>query len=59
VTGIAPETAFDHFGWLGGFFSLDIAASSTRTQELLGWLPMQQGLLEDLEQGHYFHDRAA
>ncbi len=24
VTAIAPETAFDHFGWLGGFFSLDV-----------------------------------
>jgi nucleoside-diphosphate-sugar epimerase len=59
VTGIAPETAFDHFGWLGGFFSLDVAASSTRTQELLGWQPTQAGLLDDLEQGHYFHDRAA
>lgn len=59
VTAVAPEKAFDHFGWLGGFFSLDVAASSTLTQELLGWQPTQQGLLEDLEQGHYFHDRAA
>ena len=59
VTGIAPEKAFDHFGWLGGFFSLDVPASSTLTRELLGWQPTQQGLLEDLEQGHYFHDRAA
>jgi nucleoside-diphosphate-sugar epimerase len=59
VTAVAPEKAFDHFGWLGGFFSLDVPASSTLTQELLGWQPTQQGLLEDLEQGHYFHDRAA
>ena len=59
VTAVAPEKAFDHFGWLGGFFSLDVAASSTLTQELLGWQPTQQGLVEDLEQGHYFVDRAA
>lgn len=59
VTAVAPERAFDHFGWLGGVFSLDVAASSTLTQERLGWQPTQQGLLEDLEQGHYFHDRAA
>ena len=59
VTAVAPEKAFDHFGWLGGFFSLDVPASSTLTRELLGWQPTQQGLLEDLEQGHYFHDRAA
>ncbi|MDT5234990.1 MAG: hypothetical protein QOD36_1644 [Mycobacterium sp.] len=59
VTGIALEKAFDHFGWLGGFFSMDVPASSTLTRELLGWRPTQPGLLDDLEQGHYFHDRAA
>jgi nucleoside-diphosphate-sugar epimerase len=59
VTAIAPEQAFDHFGWLGAFFSLDVTASSTLTRELLGWWPTRQGLLDDLEQGHYFHDRAA
>jgi nucleoside-diphosphate-sugar epimerase len=59
VTGIAPEEAFDHFGWLGAFFSMDVPASSILTRELLGWQPTRPGLLEDLEQGHYFHDRAA
>ncbi|PXX11307.1 SDR family oxidoreductase [Mycolicibacterium moriokaense] len=59
VTGIALETALDHFGWLGGFFSLDVPASSTLTQEQMGWQPTQPGLLDDLEQGHYFVDRAA
>jgi nucleoside-diphosphate-sugar epimerase len=46
--------AADHFGWLGRFFALDAQASSTRTQEQLGWRPRQPGLLSDLEQGHYF-----
>lgn len=59
VTAIAPETAVDHFGWLGVFFSLDVPASSTLTRERLGWRPTQTGLLDDLEEGHYFHDRAA
>jgi nucleoside-diphosphate-sugar epimerase len=59
VTGIAPEKAFDHFGWLGAFFSIDVPASSALTRDLLGWQPRKPGLLDDLEQGHYFHDRAA
>jgi nucleoside-diphosphate-sugar epimerase len=59
VTSIASEAAADHFGWLGVFFSLDLPASSTVTRELLGWRPTRLGLLEDLEQGGYFDDRAA
>ena len=59
VTAISPEQAVDHFGWLGAFFSLDVTASSTLTRERLGWWPTRQGLLDDLEQGHYFHGRAA
>ncbi len=59
VTGVAPESAFDHFGWLGGFFSLDVPASSTLTQQQMRWQPTQSGLLADLEEGHYFAERAA
>lgn len=59
VTAVPPEQAVEHFGWLGAFFSLDVPASSTLTRELLGWAPTRPGLLDDLEQGHYFHDRAA
>lgn len=46
--------AVDHFGWLGGFLSMDASASSILTEKLLGWRPAQPGLIEDLEQGHYF-----
>jgi nucleoside-diphosphate-sugar epimerase len=59
VTAVPPEKAVDHFGWLGVFFSLDVPASSALTRERLGWRPMHQGLLDDLDQGHYFSDRAA
>ncbi len=54
VVSIAPQDAGDHFGWLGALLALDSPASSALTRELLGWQPTQPGLLEDLEQGHYF-----
>jgi nucleoside-diphosphate-sugar epimerase len=44
----------EHFGWLGGFFAADVRASSALTRELLGWEPTHPGLIEDLDQGHYF-----
>jgi nucleoside-diphosphate-sugar epimerase len=42
------------FGWLGQILAVDQPASSTLTRELLGWRPVQPGLLEDLDKGHYF-----
>jgi nucleoside-diphosphate-sugar epimerase len=41
-------------GMLVPLLSRDMPASSTITQELLGWQPTHPGLLEDIEQGHYF-----
>ncbi|MGI5373503.1 SDR family oxidoreductase [Streptomyces sp. CA-251387] len=55
VTSIPREQAAGHFGWLGTFFTADAPASSAFTRELLGWQPAQQGLLADLEAGHYFN----
>jgi nucleoside-diphosphate-sugar epimerase len=54
VVSISPEDAGGHFGWLGPFFGLDAPASSVLTRELLAWQPTQPGLIEDLEEGHYF-----
>jgi nucleoside-diphosphate-sugar epimerase len=54
VTAIAPEDALAHFGWIGRFFALDIAGSSTLTQELLDWKPSGPGLIQDLDAGAYF-----
>jgi len=59
VTSISPEDASEHFGFLAGFLGLDSPASSERSRELLNWHPSQPGLLDDLDQGHYFLDRAA
>ena len=56
---ITPAEAGTHFGWLAGFAALDVRASSARTRELLGWEPTHPGLIEDLEQGHYFNNRKA
>ena len=41
-------------GMLVRLLSTDMPASSTITQELLGWKPTHPGLIEDIEQGHYF-----
>ena len=54
VTSVAPENAIEHFGWIGAFFALDIPASSAITRQRFGWQPTGIGLLEDLDQGHYF-----
>jgi nucleoside-diphosphate-sugar epimerase len=54
VVAVSPEDAAEHFGWLAGFLTLDAAASSALTREWLGWEPTQPGLIDDLDQGHYF-----
>ncbi len=58
VVSTMPEEAADHFGFLARFASLDVPASSARTQQLLGWRPTQPGLIEDLDRGHYFETAA-
>jgi nucleoside-diphosphate-sugar epimerase len=54
AVSIPPEEAAGHFGFLAMFAALDNPSSSALTRELLGWQPEQPGLLDDLEQGHYF-----
>ncbi|SFW70611.1 SDR family oxidoreductase [Amycolatopsis australiensis] len=53
VASIPPEEVQAHFGWIGTFFALELAASSTSTQELLGWTPTGPTLIEDLNGGAY------
>jgi nucleoside-diphosphate-sugar epimerase len=59
VVSISPEDAAGHFTWLAGFLAADSPASSTLTRELLGWHPAQPGLIDDLDQGHYFRKSSA
>jgi nucleoside-diphosphate-sugar epimerase len=47
-----PATEYE--GLLVRLLSTDMPASSAITQELLGWKPAHPGLIEDIEQGHYF-----
>lgn len=56
VVSISSEEAKDHFGFLSTLAALDIPKSSTETQKLLKWKPMQLGLIPDLEQDYYFNN---
>ncbi|MEU5099519.1 SDR family oxidoreductase [Streptomyces sp. NPDC020996] len=54
AVSIPPTEADAHFGFLGALARADNPSSSTLTQDLLGWKPVQPGLIDDLGQGHYF-----
>jgi nucleoside-diphosphate-sugar epimerase len=56
VVSIAPEDAAEHFAWLGTFVAIDAPASSALTRELLGWQPTYPGLIDDLDEDHYFQE---
>jgi nucleoside-diphosphate-sugar epimerase len=53
VTSIADDDVQDHYGWIGTFFAMDLAATSTATRELLGWAPTGPTLIPDLDAGAY------
>jgi nucleoside-diphosphate-sugar epimerase len=44
----------EEFGFLGQILAIDQPASSALTRDLLSWQPVQPGLIEDLDKGHYF-----
>jgi len=54
TTSLAPEDAPEHFGFMAQFIALDSPVTATITRELLGWEPSGPGLLEDLDQAHYY-----
>jgi nucleoside-diphosphate-sugar epimerase len=51
---VPPADAGEHFAHLGHFAAVDSPASAVVTRELLGWDATGPGLLEDLEQDHYY-----
>ena len=53
VAAIPADRVDEHFGWIGGFFSADMAASSAATQQLLGWTPTGPTLVHDIDGGAY------
>jgi nucleoside-diphosphate-sugar epimerase len=58
TASIAAGDAAGHFGFLGLLVQLDNPTSSALTQELLSWKPEHPGLIEDLNEGHYFAEPA-
>lgn len=53
ATSIPADQAANHFGWLARFFTTDAPASSTLTQQSLGWQPHHPGLIDDINAGSY------
>ncbi|RIQ20733.1 SDR family oxidoreductase [Jiangella rhizosphaerae] len=53
TVSVPPEEAEAHFGWMARFFGADAAASSERTQAMLGWTPTGPTLFEDIAAGAY------
>ena len=57
TASIPADEAAGHFGFLGMLVQLDNPTSSALTQELMSWKPEHPGLIEDLDEGHYFADQ--
>ncbi|MDM7890607.1 SDR family oxidoreductase [Curtobacterium caseinilyticum] len=55
VASIDPADAAGHFGFIGGFFAMEMSGTSGATRELLGWEPTGPTLLEDIAAGAYAH----
>lgn len=54
VVRIPDEDAAGHFGFLAAMVTLDNPTSSKLTRELVGWEPVEPGLIADIDAGHYF-----
>jgi nucleoside-diphosphate-sugar epimerase len=54
VVSISPADAAGQFSWLAHLVAADSPASSSLTRELMGWEPTRPGLIDDLDEGHYF-----
>ncbi|GGA77517.1 NAD-dependent dehydratase [Edaphobacter acidisoli] len=53
TVSIAPDTAANHFGWLGAFAGMDLWASGAKTQHRLKWNPTGPSLISDLNNMQY------
>ena len=53
VASVAPDDVAAHFGWIGGFFGMEMSATNAVTRELLGWTPTGPTLTEDIAAGSY------
>jgi nucleoside-diphosphate-sugar epimerase len=53
VTAVDRADAVAHFGFIGSFFGMEMAATSEATRERFGWQPTGPTLLEDIAAGAY------
>jgi nucleoside-diphosphate-sugar epimerase len=53
VASIDADGVAEHFGWIGGFFAMDLRAISNATQAMLDWKPTGPTLVEDIDAGAY------
>lgn len=54
VQSVAPQDAAAHFTWFALFAGMDAPASGEETRRVLGWEPIECGLLADLRTAGYF-----
>ncbi len=59
VVSIARDKVAEHFGWLARFLAADVPASKRADPTDAGVAADPPGLIDDLEQGHYFHSTVA
>jgi nucleoside-diphosphate-sugar epimerase len=59
VASVPSDNSEEHFGPLAGLIGTDSPVSSAHTRALLGWQPTHAGLIDDLDQGHYFKTTTA
>jgi nucleoside-diphosphate-sugar epimerase len=59
VVAISQEDASEHFGFLANFLAIDSPVSSEMTRKLLDWQPSHPGLIDDLDEGHYFTNKSS
>jgi len=52
---IRPDAAAEHFGFLSAVVALDSPTSSAYTRTILDWHATYPGLINDLDEGHYFN----
>jgi nucleoside-diphosphate-sugar epimerase len=53
VASVDPDDISDHFGWIGTFYAMDMAAASDLTRKSLDWTPTGPTLIEDIDAGAY------
>jgi len=54
TASISASDAAERFAFLGTVVGVDNPTSSEVTRKVLGWEPEHQGLIDDLDHGHYF-----